>query len=67
MTNLKYKARVHAHPDTVRVKFIGTVVSQTIPALKVTARALARAWNHHPCKLHIQCENTNREWTIKCN
>lgn len=62
---MKYTAKIHIHPNSESVRFIGEVSANTIPALKEKARAHAASWNHQGTKLHIEDVNTGREWMIR--
>ena len=60
----KYIAKIYTNINCDDIKFIGTVKADSIHELKDKARAHARSWNEHGGKLHLECENTGREWTI---
>ena len=61
---MKYTARIHTNINSDRVKFIGTVTANSICELKEAARKHARSWNEHGHRLHLEDENTGREWII---
>jgi hypothetical protein len=63
-TQFKYEGRIHANPNKHSVKFIGTVYANSISDLKTKAREHATSWNEHGGRLHIECQNTGREFYI---
>ena len=61
---MKYKVKIHTNPNSERVKFIGEVSANSIVELKEKAKQHARSWNEHGGRLHLEDENTGREWMI---
>jgi hypothetical protein len=62
MEKFKYEAKIHTHPNSDKVKFIGTVKANSITELKAKAKKHAQSWNEHGGRLHLQDDNTGREW-----
>jgi hypothetical protein len=60
----KYEAKIHSRPNSDDPKFIGTVKANSIAELKEKAKSHARSWNEHGGRLHLQDDNTGREWII---
>lgn len=64
---MKYTAKIHSRPNSDNPKFIGVVSANSINELKETARKHARSWNERGGRLHLEEQNTGREWLIQNN
>ena len=61
---MKYSAKLHTKPNNLeKVKYIGIVEADSFRQLKKNAKQHARNWNHYG-RVHILCENINREFVI---